>query len=356
MNPVKKDVLREHIEELLRQNVIEECESPYAAPVVLGPKPNGKVRLFVDYNVEDALDDSPILKQADGSKPFTIRTDASNALGAVLIIGNGPDEYVIEYASRLMIPADRNYSTTEREALAILWAFQKFRGYVENQQIFLASDHQPLKWLLSIQSPSGRLARWALNIQSFNLKIDYTPGKDNVVADMLSRPSYTEGAASDVCAITVNMPCRKSSDIRKRQLEDEELKKIIDWYSPESEEEAQLLVHAHERERILQEYHDALTADHYGVENTYRKISYRYYFQGMKKFISEYIKTCPECNRYKPTNQKPAGLLRTPAYAQRFETLAIDLFGPLPETPAGKKGDLYCRRYKHQMGRTLCSC
>ncbi|GFX44758.1 retrovirus-related Pol polyprotein from transposon 297 [Trichonephila clavipes] len=118
-----------------------------------------------------------------------------------------------------MIPGERNYSTTEPEALAIVWAFEKFRDYVENQQIFLASVHQPIKLLLSIKSPSGRLARWALKIQSFNLKIVYTTGKDNVVADMLSRPSYTEGAASDVYAITVNMPCRKSSDIRKGQLE-----------------------------------------------------------------------------------------------------------------------------------------
>ncbi|GFU99635.1 protein NYNRIN [Trichonephila clavipes] len=130
------------------------------------------------------------------------------------------------------------------------------------------------------------------------------------------------------------MPSRKSSDIRKGQLEDEELKKIIDCFE---KEEAQLVVPVQERERILQEYHDAPTAGHYDVENTYKKISSRYYFQGMKKFISEYIKTCPECNRYKPTNQNPAGLLRTPAYAQRFETLAIDLFGPLPETPTGKK-------------------
>ncbi|GFS54557.1 retrovirus-related Pol polyprotein from transposon 297 [Trichonephila clavipes] len=112
-----------------------------------------------------------------------------------------------------MIPAERNHSTTEREALAIVWALEKFRGYVENQQIFLASYHQPLKWLLSIKLPSGRLARWALKIQSFNLKFDYTPGKANVVADMLSRPSYTEGAASNVCAIIVDMPSRKSRDI-----------------------------------------------------------------------------------------------------------------------------------------------
>ncbi|GFX98761.1 transposon Tf2-9 polyprotein [Trichonephila clavipes] len=87
---------------------------------------------------------------------------------------------------------------------------------------------------------------------------------------------------------------------------------ILYRYSPESEEEeAQLVVPAQERERVLQEYHDAPTAGQYGVENTYKKISSRYYFQ--------------------------AGLLRTPAYAQRCEKLAIDLFGPLPETPTGKK-------------------
>ncbi|GFV20138.1 retrovirus-related Pol polyprotein from transposon 297 [Trichonephila clavipes] len=156
---------------------------------------------------------SLILKQADRSKPFTIRTDANNyALESILLQGSGPDEHVIEYASRLMIPTERNYSTTERRDLAVVWALEKFRGYVENQQIFLASDHQPLKWLLSIKSPSGRLARWALKIQSFNLKIDYTPGKDNVVADILSRSSYTEGTASDVCVITVDI-CHPGSPV-----------------------------------------------------------------------------------------------------------------------------------------------
>ncbi|GFT41734.1 retrovirus-related Pol polyprotein from transposon 17.6 [Trichonephila clavipes] len=140
-----------------------------------------------------------------------------------------------------MIPAERNYSKNKREDLVEVWALEKFR------------------------------ARWTLKTQSINLKIDYTPGKANVVADMLSRPSYTEGAPSDVCTTTVDMPSRTSSDILKGQLEDEELKKIIDCfesidkdenfanytsrgylmnqdilyrYSPESEEEAQLVVPA----------------------------------------------------------------------------------------------------------------
>ncbi|KAF8789997.1 Retrovirus-related Pol polyprotein like [Argiope bruennichi] len=221
------------------------------------------------------------LKQPNRSKPFRIRTNASScALGAVLTQGEDPEEHVIEYASRLLIPAEQNFSTTEREALAVVWALEKFRGYVENQEIIIESDHKPLKWLMSIKSPSGRLARWALQIQSTIL-------------------------------------CR---------------------YSPEVEtEEAQFVVPVQKRERVLQEYHDVPTAGHYGAEGNYNKVSCRYYFPGMWKYIVEYVKHCQDCNRYKPSNQKSTGLLRTPVYAQRLETLAIDLFGPLPETSSNKK-------------------
>ncbi|GFT07280.1 retrovirus-related Pol polyprotein from transposon 297 [Trichonephila clavipes] len=119
--------------------------------------------------------------------------DASNyALGAVLLQGEGSDEHPIEYASRLLTPAERNYSTTEREALAVVWALKKFRGYIEEMEITVASDHKPLKWLLNLKSPTGQPARWALEIQSFNLKVQYIPGKANVVADMLSPPVTQE--------------------------------------------------------------------------------------------------------------------------------------------------------------------
>ncbi|GBN22626.1 Retrovirus-related Pol polyprotein from transposon 297 [Araneus ventricosus] len=269
-------------------------------------------------SLKKVLISPPVLSQPDGSKPFIIRTDASSyALGAVLIQGEKPEEHVIEYASRLMSSAERNYSTTEREALAVVWALEKFRGYVENQEIIIASDHQPLKWLMSIKSLSGRLARWALQIQSFHPKILYTPGKSNVVADLLSRPVHdNKEFVCNLNTISIELPSRRSRYIREEQMKDEDMKKIIDcfesgrkdedfinWtsrgylmnqgilyrYSPDTEsEEAQLVVPCHERERVLQQYHDSPTAGHSGSEGT-------------------------------------------------FETLAIDLFGPLPETPTGKK-------------------
>ncbi|GBM92402.1 Retrovirus-related Pol polyprotein from transposon 17.6 [Araneus ventricosus] len=130
----------------------------------------------------------PILSQADFSKPFVLRMDASNyALGAVVLQGPAMEEHPIEYASRLLNAAESNYSTTGREALAVVWVLDKFRGYIEGSKITVASDHQPLKWLMKLKSPSGRLARWALQLQSFNLNLEYIPGKSNVVADMLSR-------------------------------------------------------------------------------------------------------------------------------------------------------------------------
>lgn len=107
-------------------------------------------------------------------------------------------------------------------------------------------------------------------------------------------------------------------------------------WNDEEYEETQLVVPSHGRIRIMQEYHDQPTAAHYGLDRTYARVSKRYYFIGMKRYRAEYIKNCSDCQRYKASNQNPAGLLATPIYAQRFEILAIDLFGSLPESDDSK--------------------
>ncbi|GBM37612.1 Retrovirus-related Pol polyprotein from transposon 17.6 [Araneus ventricosus] len=170
--------------------------------------------------LKEKLVSPPVLKQVDETKPFALRTDASNyALGAVLIQGKGEEEHPIEYASRLLTSSERNYSTTKREALAVVWALEKFRGYVEGAPITVVSDHQPLKWLLSLKSPTGRLARWSLQLQPYDLTVEYIPGKANVIVDMLSRPACThESFTCEICTISVDLPSRKANDIREEQL------------------------------------------------------------------------------------------------------------------------------------------
>ncbi|GFX16474.1 retrovirus-related Pol polyprotein from transposon 412 [Trichonephila clavipes] len=143
----------------------------------------------------------PVLKPADGTKLFVIRTGASRAaLGAVLLQGEKDEEHPIEYA----------------------------RGYVEGQAIRLSSDQQPLNWSLSLKFPTGR---GALQIQSYYLTIDYIPGRSNFIVDLLSRStSEQEKANCDILAVFVDFPTRSPKEAHKEQLKDDELKNIIECF------------------------------------------------------------------------------------------------------------------------------
>ena len=116
--------------------------------------------------LKSRLASAPILRQVDTTKPFVLRTDASAfGIGAALLQGEGTDERPVEYTSRLLTSAERNYSTTERDGLAAIWAVSKFRGCIECSEVTIGTDHQPLCWLMQLKPPTGRLARWALQLQ-----------------------------------------------------------------------------------------------------------------------------------------------------------------------------------------------
>lgn len=90
------------------------------------------------------------------------------------------------------------------------------------------------------------------------------------------------------------------------------------------------------KDPILSAYHDNPLAGHYGPDKTYRRISTRYYWTRMRKYIESYTKNCLECQCYKSSNQKPAGLLQTTVMNQRLVIISFDLFGPLPTSLDGK--------------------
>ena len=118
---------------------------------------------------------------------FEVMCDASDlAIGAVLRQREGGKPHVVYYASKTLNEAQRNYTTTEKELLAVVYALDKFRAYLVGSDIVIFKDHS-LKYLLTKQNAKARLIRWVLLLQEFNLKIKDKKGVENVVADHLSR-------------------------------------------------------------------------------------------------------------------------------------------------------------------------
>lgn len=134
------------------------------------------------------LTTEPILQYPDFSKEFLLTTDASDyAIGAVLSQGEVGKDLPIAYASRTLNKAETNYSTTEKEALSIVWATNHFRPYLYGRKFTILTDHRPLTWLFNCKNPCSRLLRWRLKLEEYEYTIQYKPGKVNSNADALSR-------------------------------------------------------------------------------------------------------------------------------------------------------------------------
>ena len=141
------------------------------------------------FHLRDALSEDPVLVLPNRTNPFVLRTDASNdGVGAVLLQEVENVLRPVSYASRKLLDRERKYSAIEKECLAVVWALQHFAFYLKGKEFILQTDHQPLTYLRNMQNNNGRLMRWTLTLQSYEFTIQYIPGKENVLADLLSRP------------------------------------------------------------------------------------------------------------------------------------------------------------------------
>jgi hypothetical protein len=151
--------------------------------------------------LKDCLTSAPILTYPNFERDFTLHTDASTiGLGAVLAQKDDDgNERVIAYASRTLNSAEKNYSATELECLAAIWAIKHFRPYLHGRSFDLVTDHAALKWLLNQSTPQGRTARWVLQLQEFSPRVVYRKGTTHTNADALSRiPSTSPSAALSI--------------------------------------------------------------------------------------------------------------------------------------------------------------
>ena len=120
--------------------------------------------------------------------PFEVMCDASDlANEAVLRQREDGKPYMVYYERKTLNEAQRNYTTTEKELLAVVYALDKFCAYLVGSDIIIFTDHSALKYLLTKKNSKARLIRWVLLLQEFNLLIKDKKGVKNVVADHLSR-------------------------------------------------------------------------------------------------------------------------------------------------------------------------
>ena len=168
-------------------------------------KKRAKIVLNSDYRqcfetCKELLTNEPILQYPDFSLPFNLTTDASQfAIGAVLSQGTPSKDKPVAFASRTLNQSEQNYSTIERELLAIVWGTKYFRPYLYGQKFTIFTDHKPLHWLFSIKDPNARLTRWRLKLEEYDYTIMYKKGTLNSNADALSRVKINEINTSVAC-------------------------------------------------------------------------------------------------------------------------------------------------------------
>ena len=137
--------------------------------------------------VKEAVCDAISLAAPKGRGPFLLITDASDiGLGCVFAQEQEGEPVILSFASKKLTPAERNWSVSERELYAIVWACRKYHSILRGAKVIVLTDHAALKYLDTL-AVAGKIQRWALWLQQYDLTVRHMKGKDNSVADWLSR-------------------------------------------------------------------------------------------------------------------------------------------------------------------------
>ena len=301
--------------------------------------------------IKEKLISAPVLTCPDFSKTFDLYCDASGVgLGAIL----SQEGKVIAYASRTLSDTERKYFPTELECLAVLWAIEKFRGYLEGYKFNVITDHASLVWLNNLKDPSGRLGRWAVRLQQFDFSIIHRKGKEHQAPDALSRnPLPNEGDSVDLIdivdldLISVDNDCQDNwyNSLKENillnpakypswKVEGNQILKLVSigFRKPRWTK----VIPKNLRKQVLEECHDSHLAGHFGIHKTYHRVRQSYYWPRMRFDVKQHVNSCGVCTQFKIPQVKPAGLMgEEKKITAPFQVISTDLMGPFPRSSNG---------------------
>jgi transposase InsO family protein len=308
--------------------------------------------------------------------PYAIYTDASK-LGISSVLTQESDSgetLVVSTASRVLTPTERRYSTCEQELLAVVHALQKFRIYVTGHEVIVYSDNKALSFLKRCNLTSGRVTRWIMQLQEYDLTVVHISGANNFFADTLSRNPVGLSRESldlvrkpkEIFVAKIDLGLDKTlkkelASLSEHQLADPTLREIRQELErdPSKYTERYMIrdhvlyrkdnrTHPYWRAmlprqleyRVINYVHTLL--GHQGTDKCMYQISQSFYLKSLGRKMRKYVAHCDVCQRAKHPNrayemEKLSHLPTAPG-----ELVTVDLYGPLPTGRGGVKYVLVC--------------
>ncbi|XP_030834780.1 uncharacterized protein K02A2.6-like [Strongylocentrotus purpuratus] len=311
--------------------------------------------------LKESLMSAETLGYYDLNAPTKVIADASPVgLGAVLVQVHADGPRIVAYASRSLSNVERRYSQTEKEALGLVWACERFHAYLYGIEFDLVTDHKPLEVIYSPRSkPCARIERWVLRLQQYKYRVVHIAGKSNI-ADPLSRllkddqPRETSVLETEAesfvrfVAVQSTPGAVTTKEVERESEHDPELEVIREcihsgqWddcpykaYIPIKDElciigqcvlrGSRLVIPQAQRPKMVSLAHEG----HLGIVGTKQNLRTKVWWPGCEKDAEKFVKTCHGCqitSRGNPPEPIRSTMLPTGPWVD----VAVDFLGPLP--------------------------
>ena len=294
------------------------------------------------------------------------------------------EEQVIMYSSRTLTKAERKYSATRKEMLALVWAIQNFRPYLVGKDFKIRTDHNALRWLFNFKEPEGQIARWIERLAEFTFTIEHRPGQQHTNADSLSRIDHCnqcgetmldEQANNAISSVSKWVPEWSIDELKAHQSKDPDIKEMINWIQTNtlpktfprevsqklqtlwcqrqqlqigqdgilyrlwedvrgrgSNPELQIVLPLEMVFIVLTQLHGSAIAGHLGIRKTLDKVQRCFYWPGQRRDVEDWCRSCSKCIARKLPVRPHHAPMQIETAGKPLQRVSMDILGPLPET------------------------